>query len=207
MTPRHRPFWLLSLPVAVAALAIYLSHPPAKNSSSTVASREVPRADLVLQEQQLFERDAATPFTGVMVERYREGGLKSRTEVRDGRLDGASEGWTVDGQLQVREHFVQGIAHGTRTTYHSNGHRRSETTLEHGKIQGTFRRWHDNDTLAEELPMLDNQPHGVARAFHPDGSLKSTVTLEHGQVVSQEFKPARSVPASTASPLQTARLD
>lgn len=204
---------MLPLPVAVAALALWLSHPPAKNASVATTPREVPRADLVLREDQLFERDATAPFTGVMIERYRQGGVKSRTEVRDGRLDGSSEGWTVDGQLQVREHFAHGVAHGLRTTYHPNGHRRSEASIEHGKIQGTFRRWHDNDVLAEELPMLDSQPHGVARAFHPDGTPKSTVTLEHGQVVSQEFPPASSptapaapAPGSGLSPLQTAGL-
>lgn len=193
--------------LALALLAIslrFIPGPPTANT--TTPSPPPPEAnlsDLLRRDGLLHQRDASNPFTGFVVEHYPDGTLKSRSAVRNGRLDGPSEGWFTNGTLQVREHFRDGTAHGPRTRWFPNGTRASEATLSNGQITGIFRRWNDDATLAEEIHMLDGQPHGVARSFFPSGSIKTEALMEHGRMIEQtmwkdgEKQPA---PAGTAAP-------
>ena len=127
------------------------------------------------------------PFTGVVIERYREGGLKSRTEVVSGQLDGLSEGWFTNGVLQVVEHFSRGTSDGQRTKWHDNGKKLSEVNIVAGKLEGTFLKWHDNGKLEQEIQLVGGVPHGWSRSWFPSGSLKARVKLDNGKVVEQTF--------------------
>ena len=146
-------------------------------------------------------------FTGHLVDYYTGGEtnrLKSRSVIRDGKLNGLSEGWYTDGQQQVAELFVDGKSHGMRVKWHRNGWKSAEDAIENGELNGPCRKWHDNGQLAEEMTMVDGQADGRARSWHPDGSQKAEVLLEKGKVVKQQFweegvKPvAEAVPAKQA---------
>ena len=113
--------------------------------------------------------------------------LKSRSLIRDGKLNGLSEGWYSDGQQQVAEMFVDGKSHGVRVKWHRNGQKAAEDSIEHGELNGVCRKWHDNGQLAEEMAMVDGQADGQARSWHPDGSQKAEVSLEMGKVIEQKF--------------------
>lgn len=113
--------------------------------------------------------------------------LKSRSLIRDGKLNGLSEGWYSDGQQQVSEIFVDGKSHGVRVKWHRNGQKAAEDTIVNGELNGPCRKWHDNGQLAEEMAMVDGQADGQARSWHPDGSQKAEVTLEMGKVIEQKF--------------------
>ena len=129
-------------------------------------------------------------FTGHLVDYYTGGEtnrLKSRSVIRDGKLNGLSEGWYSDGQQQVSEIFVDGKSHGVRVKWHRNGQKSAEDAIVNGELSGSCRKWHDNGQLAEEMAMVDGQADGQARSWHPDGSQKAEVTLEMGKVIEQKF--------------------
>lgn len=129
-------------------------------------------------------------FTGYLVEYYtgtETNQLKSKSVIRDGKLNGLSEGWFRDGQQQVEEEFVDGKSHGVRVKWHSNGQKQAEDTIEQGELNGACRKWHDNGQLAEEMTMVNGQADGRARSWHPDGSQKAEVLLKMGEVVEQKF--------------------
>lgn len=155
--------------------------------SGAVDGPEVSRESLVLKEERLYLTNAPTPFTGIVVERYPDGVVRSRSGVKDGKLQGESRGWYPNGQLQVLEHFEVGVSHGVRTKWHENGERQSEAQIVRGVIEGVFRRWHPEGGLAEEIPMKAGQPDGLAKSFNPDGSPKAEAVLNAGQVVTQRF--------------------
>jgi len=148
---------------------------------------EVARDALVLRDGRLYPTNSATPFEGVVVERYPDGVVRSRSDVRGGRLNGESRGWYPSGQIQVLEHFEDGVSHGTRTKWHENGERQSEANIAKGVIEGVFRRWHPEGGLAEEIPMKEGQPDGLAKSFEIDGSPKAEALMKGGQVVTQKF--------------------
>jgi antitoxin component YwqK of YwqJK toxin-antitoxin module len=148
---------------------------------------ETPRSSLFLQDGKLFEKGAPTPFTGIMVDYYPDGVIKSRSQVAAGQLHGLSEGWYTNGLLQVSETFQAGVSHGTRTKWHENGRKLSEAPIVHGQIQGTFRRWTDQGLLAEEVEMKQGQPDGLSLAFYPSGFIKAEAMMRAGEVLEQHF--------------------
>jgi antitoxin component YwqK of YwqJK toxin-antitoxin module len=148
---------------------------------------DVPRSELVLKEGQLYRINQSEPFSGVMVERYPNAALKSRSQIRAGRLDGLSEGWNEKGQLEIRERFVQGVSHGLRIKWYASGAKLSEAMIEKGKLNGPFTRWHENGQIAEQIQMREGEPDGPSIAYHPDGSIKAKATLKMGKVTAQQF--------------------
>ena len=144
-------------------------------------------SDIRKENDLIYAPDETGPFTGVVVEYYEDGTLKSQTEVSEGKLQGLSEGWHENGQLQVKESFEQGVAHGLRQKWRPDGSKESEGTIQNGQFEGTFRKWHPNGQLAEEMQMTQGVAHGEAKSWHENGSLKATVTLDHGKVIKQEF--------------------
>lgn len=129
-------------------------------------------------------------YTGYLVEYYTGSStnqLRSRSMIRDGKLNGLSEGWFAGGEPQVAETFIDGKSHGTRVKWHRNGVKEAEDAIEHGELSGPCRKWHDNGQLAEQMTMVSGQADGQARSWHPDGSKKAEVRLEMGKVVEQEF--------------------
>lgn len=175
------PF-VLFIVVVIAAMA-YLGVRLSRNAPIN----EALRSELTSRDGKLYRTNELAPFTGVMLEKYPDGKLQSRSELKDGQIDGLSEGWLTNGVLQVQEHFVKGVSHGVRTKYHPNGQKLSEANIENGKITGVFRRWHDNGQLAEEVNMRDGNADGPSAAFYPSGFLKAEAELKNGNVVTQKF--------------------
>jgi antitoxin component YwqK of YwqJK toxin-antitoxin module len=149
---------------------------------------EVPSSNLVLLDGRLYRKsETNVPFTGLMVEKYSPQSLKSRSMISNGVLQGLSEGWHTNGQLQVRESFQKGVSHGLRTKWHENGAKLSEGMVVEGKLQGPFRRWHENGQLAEEMNLKEGAPDGLTRSYYPSGFVKAQARLKGGEVSEQKF--------------------
>ncbi len=177
---------LLVLAGALVCLLFALS--PLWKSKEKGEMKEVLREELVLREGKFHLQGSNTPpYSGVVIERYGGGRLKSRSHVSVGLLEGISEGWHTNGQMQVQEHFRAGTSHGQRLKWHQNGQKQSEATIVEGKIEGMFRRWHDNGQAAEEIPMKAGQAEGVARSYYPSGAIKGEATLQAGVVKQRHF--------------------
>jgi hypothetical protein len=159
-------------------------------------------ADVVRQDGRLMHRDATNiVFSGWLTEPYQDGGLKSRSRIVGGLLNGVSEGWYTNGQLQVREHFVGGVADGTRVRWHANGATQSVATVVRGELHGPFLRWREDGTLSEVVPMDLGRPDGLSRAFYPSGFVKTEARLKAGELLDRQAwadgeKPAPAGPAS-----------
>jgi antitoxin component YwqK of YwqJK toxin-antitoxin module len=180
--------------IAAAAVVFFQGTP----RQSVSPSREVLRNELQFVDGRLTER--GVPFTGVVLEYYADGQLKSRSWVSNGLFEGLSEGWYTNGVLQVTEHFHLGLSHGLRTKYFENGSRLSVARIVEARIQGLYERWHQNGVLAEKVFLTNGVANGESLAFHPDGSLKARVRLDSGKVIKQEFwEPGVSTLAASAS--------
>lgn len=142
------------------------------------------RSGLQLRENKLF--DGELPFTGTVIERYPDGVLRSRSSVSNGLLQGLSQGWYTNGQLQVTEHFVAGVSHGLRSKWYPDGAKLSDATIANGKLDGRFQRWHENGTLSEQIDFSDGRPEGVSLAWFPSGSPKARVVTRAGQTIERE---------------------
>ncbi len=144
-------------------------------------------SELVRKDGRLHRAGESEPFTGVMLEHYPDGTLKSRSELVEGVLHGVSEGWHPNKVLQVREHFVAGVSHGARSRWYADGARRSEAEIIEGQIHGVFRRWHENGKLAEEIEMKHGRADGISLSYFPSGYIKAYAEMEEGEIVEREF--------------------
>lgn len=183
----HLP-WLAGLGVLALLLAAWLL-PRLRPAGEPAGPTPVLRNELELRASRLYRCGTPEPFTGVMIERYPNGKLQSRSQVVAGQLEGLSEGWHPNGHLAVREQFHTGISDGLRVKWRPDGAKLSEATIVQGHLEGRFRRWHANGVLAEEVIMHRDQPEGSARAWYPSGFLRSHVITHEGKVVRQETWP------------------
>ena len=147
---------------------------------------EVLSSELTQRDGLLYHGQQTQPFSGFILEKYSSGGLKSRSTVHAGVLDGLSEGWHTNGHVQVREFFKKGVSHGLREKWNENGIKLSAGTIVEGKHEGIFRRWHENGVLAEEVTMRQGEPDGLSRSFYSSGFLKMQVTLKSGKVAEKK---------------------
>ena len=125
-------------------------------------------------------------FTGLLIDTYVDGGLKSRSSVSNGLLQGLSQGWHTNGMLQVEETYRTGVSHGLRSKWYPDGHLLSEAPIEAGRLQGVFQRWDAQGLLIEEIEMGNGEPDGLARSYHSDGSIHTEARMRAGQVVKKQ---------------------
>lgn len=182
--------WLLSGAILAAAVAVLWNfrdrNPNVPVASAPTAPVTLLRSDLTLMDGRLCHVGTSNAFTGLMVERHPDGTLRSRTEVRNGMLNGLSEGWYTNGVLQVTEHFTNGVSHGLRLKWHPNGLKAAEAQIVHGKLHGRFVSWHESGTKAAEVEFKHGQPDGISSAYFPSGALKSQVTMRNGTVIERK---------------------
>ncbi len=175
--------------IALLGLVVLVYIAVHRPGPAVVVSRPLPelnRTNLVRLQNFWCEAGHTNAFTGVLVEHYASGALMSRSVVANGLLNGLSEGWFTNGQIQVRESYRDNVSDGLRTKWYPNGHKLSEATIVNGQIEGVFRRWHSDGSLAEEIPMHDGHQEGVGRAFYPNGYLAEEVEMRDGKVIHQQ---------------------
>jgi antitoxin component YwqK of YwqJK toxin-antitoxin module len=179
--------WLALTGMLMVALAGLVLFKLAQRGNPAPALAEVSVTELELRDGRWCWRGQDQALTGWLVEFYTGGGLRSRSLVSNGWLEGVSAGWHTNGVKQVEEHFRAGVSHGRRLKWNLDGSKLSEAEVVDGQLEGTFRRWHPDGTLAEEIHLKAGQPDGVSRAWFPSGFLKAEARLEQGKVVQQQF--------------------
>lgn len=184
-------FIVLLAILCLAGGAIYFIFQKRKAVTMVEAPRVVPmevsRTNLVLTEGQLRLNGSTGAFAGFMLEHYADGSIRSRSSISNGLLNGLSQGWYTNGQMQVSEYFKDGMSDGLRTKWYADGTKQSEAAIAAGKLNGAFQRWHTNGVLSERVEFVDDTPVGTSTSWFPSGYLKARVTLKDGKPVEQTF--------------------
>ena len=179
--PRNLRVLLLPLGCCIA-FGLFLALALRPRPPSPAALPEISRTNLVRVDGGWCQIGHTNPFTGVLLDFYPDGVLRSRSVVSNGQLNGLFEGWYTNRQLEVREGYRTNFSDGLRTKWYPDGRKLSEATIVLGKMQGIFRRWYENGKLAEEIPMRDGKIEGVGRTYYESGFLKTEVTIRDGKV-------------------------
>ncbi len=187
MRERKRILWTAA-GLAVAAVAAVVAFIALRaDRGDDTALRTLDRAALELRDGVLFVKGEPAPFDGTVTEEFPRHAPRTELEIRAGKPHGTSRGWYESGQLEVVEHFVDGVSHGTRTRWHANGQMKSKAEIADGLVVGVFTRWHDNGQLAARVAMDAGQPHGLSEAWDRDGRRTARMQMERGEVVSREL--------------------
>jgi antitoxin component YwqK of YwqJK toxin-antitoxin module len=190
--PRSAHTRVLSV-LAVSALAAVVVQMSQQQLSEAELAKPAPAsvARFRLEERagRFCRFGAREAFSGWVTDHYKDGKLRARSAVVNGKLHGRSEGWFASGGVELSEHFQQGLPHGTRTTWHANGQKRSEGQLVAGQQQGRYLQWDENGNLAVEAEFKAGKPHGLSRSWYPSGCLKAEALMKNGEVQARQFYP------------------
>lgn len=140
-------------------IALFLSQGVAQQS-------QVITGPFLVREGVTFDQNTDEPITGVVQTYYEHGQLATIENYKDGRRDGVSEvfhyengNWKrrgnykagmrdglqekfyQNGQLQIKEIFIDGQKNGLREEFHSNGQLRSREKYKDGKRDGFLEKY------------------------------------------------------------------
>src|SRR6266550_3254153 len=114
-----RRAFLAGLALSLVGGACWLALRPAPTTpTEVVAAPDVPRQSLTLRDGRWYRIGETNPFTGWMADYYPNGAPLFRSAVSNGLLNGVSEGWYTNGQVQIREFYKDNVADGLREKWH-----------------------------------------------------------------------------------------
>ena len=115
---------------------------------------------------------------------YRNGQLRERVPLRNGRRHGIVCVWHRNGGRASEEPYQNGLLHGVCRHWNEAGRRLGEYRLIHGT--GIQRGWHDNGKLQIEVSTVGGDFCGRNRIWLRDGTLLAERFYLHGLAVSAE---------------------
>lgn len=115
---------------------------------------------------------------------YRNGQLRERVPVRNGRRHGVVRAWHKNGKRASEEPFKNGLLDGVCRKWNESGRRLGEYVMFQGT--GLQREWHDNGKLQMEIWSICGEFSGRNRIWLRDGTLLAERFYLVGHVVSAE---------------------
>jgi MORN repeat protein len=115
---------------------------------------------------------------------YRNGQVRERVPLRNGRRHGIVRIWHRNGGRASEEPYQNGLLHGVCRHWNEAGRRLGEYRLIHGT--GIQRGWHDNGKLQIEVSTVGGDFCGRNRIWLRDGTLLAERFYLHGLAVSAE---------------------
>ena len=81
----------------------------------------------------IFLQNTNKPFTGNNLCEYISGQVKSKGNIKNGKLDGKVTNWHVNGEIKSEENYKDGKQDGKSTEWYANGQIKSEENYKDGK--------------------------------------------------------------------------
>lgn len=132
------PFWSGFIFIAITLLI--------SCSEKTINEDQLQNRDGVF-----YEVNAKKPFSGTVIEKYRDGQVKEEMHYKDGEGDGHIIQWYENGQKKREENWKDGKQHGHFTGWYENGQKWFEQNYKDGEIQGLSNIWHENGQKRYEI--------------------------------------------------------
>ena len=124
----------------------------------------------------IFLQNTNEPFTGNNLCEYISGQVKSKGNIKDGKLDGKLTNWYENGQRESEEYYKDGKQDGKWTKRYESGQIKSEEHYKDGKKNGKLTDWYENGQIWSEEHYKDGKKDG-----------KWTKRYENGQIFSEEY--------------------
>lgn len=120
-------------------------------------------------------------FTGRLVERYPDGGMREASEYLDGLRHGRSKAWFENGAVRYERSYREGRKHGEHTGWYAGGAAHFEYRFKDGLSQGKHREWYPDGLPYREFNYVDGQESGAQRMWHADGTLRANYVIKDGR--------------------------
>ena len=112
----------------------------------------------------IFLPNMNEPFAGNNLCEYVNGQVKSKGEIKDGKLDGKSSWWHLNGQKGLEKNYKDGKLDGKSTWWYDeiglDGQIRLEEHYKDGKKDGKVTTWHESGQIWSEEHYKDGKKDG-----------------------------------------------
>ena len=102
---------------------------------------------------------------------FANGNLEYRAEFLNGKLDGITKVWHVDGYLFSSSEYSNGLPNGKWRKFYSNGNLMLEESYIFGKKNGFERWYHENGNIKSELHFKDGKQDAKIIRWDLDGNI------------------------------------
>ena len=149
-------------------------------SPAVVEAPEVVVASSKLKWRDDLRYFEGKPFTGVAVEKYKNGQKSAELNYKAGKMHGLHTGWHENGQKKKEINYKDGKRDGLRTGWHENGQKREEGNFKGGKLM-TSVVWKPNGKKCPHTNLADGN--GIVVWYKMNGTEGGRTTFKDGEEV------------------------
>jgi antitoxin component YwqK of YwqJK toxin-antitoxin module len=171
----------LLLKFLAAGIFLCACNLPQQQASKNLSTREIAANDAGLSFLSDVLRYDSQPFSGVLVENFPNGQVKSKTEYRQGKKHGAEWMWYEDGKLYWERSYENGEKHGAHRGWWPNGRQKFLYRFENGTYEGEVLEWYDNGQLFRRLHYVKGEEAGEQKAWRENGKLYVNYVMKNGK--------------------------
>lgn len=121
------------------------------------------------------------PLNGHVFEHFADGTVKRDASYRDGKLQGLTRGWHLNGQLDYSRTYFAGLEEGTHEGWYENGSRRFEYHFSRGVSEGVSKQWYSNGRPYTVFHFENGQEVGQQQMWDTDGKLRANYVVRNGR--------------------------
>jgi antitoxin component YwqK of YwqJK toxin-antitoxin module len=125
--------------------------------------------DLIIKDGLYYKKDML--YTGVHLEFYEKDILKSYFEIKNGRLDGLSSSYYINGQKQEERAYKEGKKNGEWTNWSRSGVKIAEAHFINGKKNGEWFIWNTEGNLLYEMHYNMGKKSGTWKIYSKEGKI------------------------------------
>ncbi len=131
-----------------AAGLISCSNQNEKTPEKAVVAQEQPKPDSVMNFTTGSKQDTDTVLkNGESIERYKNGVIKMRGIMKNGKRDGTWKSWYEDGTPWRETTFAEGVKNGPTSTWYENGKKRYEGFYTNDVETGKWTYWDEKGNV------------------------------------------------------------
>jgi antitoxin component YwqK of YwqJK toxin-antitoxin module len=120
-------------------------------------------------------------FSGILVENYPDGKVKSQTEYFQGKKWGKELKWYYAGQLYTERFYKGGMKDSINTGYWANGNKKFEYEFSTGNYDGSFKEWYPNGKISIWMNYKNGKEDGSQKGWRENGKLFINYVVKNGK--------------------------
>lgn len=121
------------------------------------------------------------PFTGTAVV-FQDTTKVAATSYQEGRKEGMSQKWFLDGQLSYKGFYKKGKQDGVAKTWWKNGNLRTKSHFKEGVAHGLQLSWYKSGTPFTAIQLVDGKEEGLQKAWRENGKIYNNYEAKNGRI-------------------------
>jgi antitoxin component YwqK of YwqJK toxin-antitoxin module len=116
-------------------------------------------------------------FSGMVVDRYSNGQLKSKKSFFEGKQEDLYLGFYPSGDSAFVRPYLNGKKHGIHKGWYANGQLKFKYNFVNGLSEGNHLDWYASGDMFKESNYENGQAFGTQKAWRMDGKLRSNYVI------------------------------